>query len=137
MSVLLHTIIWLQIPEENVEGLPPTIEIQKQTVDTTIAGAISLNLDDVSWSDQMPQTVRQSLRSVPDESLLKSSYRLWIINYDSIILYYLLYSYFRSSDSNDVTDKKKIIRKYKCPTCDKSYTQSHNLKTHRQKVHGL
>ena len=49
----------------------PTIEIQKQTVDTTIAGAISLNLDDVSWADQMPQTVRQSMRSVPDESPLK------------------------------------------------------------------
>ena len=60
-----------QIPEENVQGLRPTIEIQKQTVDTTIAGAISLNLDDVSWSDQMPQTVRQSLRSVPDESPMK------------------------------------------------------------------
>ena len=38
-------------------------------------------------------------------------------------------------DSND--GKKEITRKYKCPTCDKSYTQSHNLKTHRQKVHGL
>ena len=49
----------------------PTIEIQKQTVDTTIAGAISLNLDDVSWTDQMPQTVRQSMRSVPDESPMK------------------------------------------------------------------
>ena len=60
-----------QIPEENVQGLRPTIEIQKQTVDTTIAGAISLNLDDVSWSDQMPQTVRQSMRSVPDESPMK------------------------------------------------------------------
>ena len=60
-----------QIPEENVEGLRPTIEIQKQTVDTTIAGAISLNLDNVSWTDQMPQTVRQSMRSVPDESPMK------------------------------------------------------------------
>ena len=26
---------------------------------------------------------------------------------------------------------------YKCPTCDKSYTESHNLKKHRQKEHGL
>ena len=47
----------------------------------------------------------------------------------------LFYSYLRSDDSND--GKKEITRKYKCPTCDKSYTQSHNLKTHRQKVHGL
>ena len=46
-----------------------------------------------------------------------------------------VYSYLRSDDSND--GKKEITRKYKCPTCDKSYTQSHNLKTHRQKVHGL
>ena len=56
---------------------------------------------------------------------------------DMVAKYFILYSYFRSSDSNDVTDKKKIIRKYKCPTCDKSYTESHNLKKHRQKEHGL
>ena len=36
-----------------------------------IVGAISLNLDNVSWTDQMPQTVRQSMRSVPDESPMK------------------------------------------------------------------
>ena len=34
-----------QIPEYNVEGLRPNIEIQQPTIDTTIAGAISLNLD--------------------------------------------------------------------------------------------
>ena len=28
-------------------------------------------------------------------------------------------------------------RKYHCPSCDKSYTQSHNLKKHRKKEHGL
>ena len=30
-----------------------------------------------------------------------------------------------------------LARKYKCPTCDKSYTKSHNLKKHREKEHGL
>ena len=47
----------------------------------------------------------------------------------------IFYSYLRSDDSND--GKKEITRKYKCPTCDKSYTQSHNLKKHRQREHGL
>ena len=61
-----------QIPEYNVEGLRPNIEIQQPTIDTTIAGAISLNLDEFSCleADQMPQNVRQSLMSVPDESQL-------------------------------------------------------------------
>ena len=27
--------------------------------------------------------------------------------------------------------------KHSCPSCDKSYTQSHNLKKHMEKVHGL
>ena len=47
------------------------------------------------------------------------------------------YNHLRSDDSNDVPGKKKITRNYKCPTCDKSYTQSHNLKKHRQREHGL
>ena len=60
-----------QIPEYNVEGLRPNIEIQQPTIDT-IAEAISLNLNEFSCleADQMPQNVRQSLMSVPDESQL-------------------------------------------------------------------
>ena len=49
-----------QIPEYNVEGLRPiTIEIQHPTIDTTISGAISLNLDEFSClePDEMPQNV--------------------------------------------------------------------------------
>ena len=61
-----------QIPEYNVEGLRPIIEIQQPIIDSTIGGAISLNLDEFSClePDQMPQNVRQSLMSVPDESQL-------------------------------------------------------------------
>ena len=95
-----------QIPEYNVEGLRPNIEIQQPTIDTTIAGAISLNLDEFSCleADQMPQNVRQSLMSVPDESELpppdsQSSMRkkreltdrcLYFI----FILLYIIYLYF-------------------------------------------
>ena len=61
-----------QIPEDNVEGLRPTIEIQQPTIDTTIGAAISLNLDELSCIEpgQIPQNVRQSIMSVPDESQL-------------------------------------------------------------------
>ena len=61
-----------QIPDDNVEALRPTIQIQQPTIDTTIGAAISLNLNDVSCLEpgQMPQNVRQSLMSVPDESQL-------------------------------------------------------------------
>ena len=37
-----------QIPEYNVEGLRPTIEIQQPTIDTTI-GPISFNFDEPSF----------------------------------------------------------------------------------------
>ena len=52
-------------------------------------------------------------------------------------MFLFFYNHVRSDDSNDVPGKKKITRNYKCPTCDKSYTQSHNLKKHRQREHGL
>ena len=60
-----------QIPSDNVECLRPTIEIQIQppTIDTTI-GLISFNFDEPSYLEpgQIPQSIRQSLMSVRDES---------------------------------------------------------------------
>ena len=60
-----------QIPSDNVEGLRPTIEIQQPTNDTTI-GPINFVFDEPSClePDQIPQSVRQSLMSVPNESQL-------------------------------------------------------------------
>ena len=88
-----------QIPEYNVEGLRPTIEIQHPTIDTTISGAISLNLDEFSCleADQMPQNVRQSLMSVPDESQLpppdsQSSMRKKRELTDRWLYYYIIYT---------------------------------------------
>ena len=62
-----------QIPSDNVEFLRPIIEIQIQqpTIDTTF-GPISFNFDEPSCLEpgEIPQSVRQSLMSVPDESQL-------------------------------------------------------------------
>ena len=139
-----------QIPEYNVEGLRPNIEIQQPTIDTTIAGAISLNLDEFSCleADQMPQNVRQSLMNLSylhqivkavwerNENLLTGAY---IILYNYNLYFYILYCFnlYRSDDLNAVPDKKQKVKKYDCKYCDKSYTQSHNLKKHCQKEHGL
>ena len=41
--------------------------------------------------------------------------------YELYLGYYIIYLKLRSDDSND--GKKEITRKYKYPTCDKSYTQ--------------
>ena len=99
-----------QIPSDNVEGLQPTIEIQSHqpTIDTTI-GPMNFNFDQPCLeSDQIPQSVRQSQMSEPDESQLPRP-----------------------------ESQSQSRSKYSCPSCDKSYTQSHNLKKHRQTVHGL
>ena len=90
-----------QIPSDNVEGLIPTVEIQSQQ-------PMKFNFDELSGlePDQIPQSVRQSQMSVPDESQPPQS-------------------------------QSQSRRKYQCPSCDKSYTQSHNLKTHRKNKHGL
>ena len=90
-----------QIPSDNVEGLIPTVEIQSQQ-------PMKFNFDELSGlePDQIPQSVRQSQMSVPDESQLPPP-------------------------------QSQSRRKYHCPSCDKSYTQSHNLKKHRKKEHGL
>ena len=56
-----------QIPSDNVEGLIPTVEIQSQQ-------PMNFNFDELSGlePDQIPQSVRQSQMSVPDESQPKS-----------------------------------------------------------------
>ena len=92
-----------------MEGLIPTVEIQSQqpTIQTTI-GPMNFNFDEPPScleADQIPQSVRQSQMSVPDESQLPPP-------------------------------QSQSRRKYHCPSCDKSYTQSHNLKTHRKNKHG-
>ena len=92
---------------DNVEGLIPTVEIQSQqpTIHTTI-GPMNFNFDESSCLEpgQIPQSVRQSLMSVPDESQLpppesQSSMRkkreltdrcLYFI----FILLYIIYLYF-------------------------------------------
>ena len=56
--------------EYNLIGLRPTIEMpqEQQTIDTTI-GPISLNFNQSCLEpDQVPQNIRQSLRSLPNDS---------------------------------------------------------------------
>ena len=86
-----------------MEGLIPTVEIQSQQT-------MNFNFDELSGlePDQIPQSVRQSQMSVPDESQLPTP-----------------------------QSQSQSRRKYHCPSCDKSYTQSHNLKSHRKNKHGL
>ena len=113
-----------QFPENNVEGLRPIIEMpqqQQSTIETTM-GPISLNFDEYSClePDQIPQNVRQSIRSLPDESQLPPP------EGQSSMM-----------KKNVVPEKKQAVKKYVCPEPDypKSYTQSHNLKAHRKKHH--
>ena len=91
-----------------MEGLIPTVEIQSQqpTIHTTI-GPMNFNFDEPSClePDQIPQSVRQSQMSVPDDSQLIPP-----------------------------QSQSQSRRKYHCPSCDKSYTQSHNLKKHGEKA---
>ena len=49
----------------------------------------------------------------------------------------LLYS--ASSSMMKKNEKKQVERKYSCdePDCQKSYTQSHNLKSHKKKKHNF
>ena len=106
--------------EYNLIGLRPTIEVQQepQSIDTTI-GPFSLNFNQSCLEpDQIPQNVRQSLRSLPDQSQLPPP----------------------ENQSSMVKEKKQAVKKHVCPEqgCPKSitgYTQSHNLKDHMRKKH--
>ena len=94
-----------------------------QTIDTTI-DPISLNFDQSCLEpDQVPLNVRQSMRSLPNDSQLSL---LPSENQSSMV-------------KKNVVPKKKQAekRKYSCPEpdCSKSYTQSHNLKDHQRKKH--
>ena len=108
--------------EYNLIGLRPTIEVPQelQSIDTTI-GPISLNFNQSCLEpDQIPQNVRQSLRSLPDQSQLPPPPP--------------------ENQSSMVKEKKQAAKRHVCPEqgCPKSitgYTQSHNLKDHMRKKH--
>ena len=108
--------------EYNLIGLRPIIEVpqEPQSIDTTI-GPISLNFNQYCLEpDQIPQNVRQSLRSLPDQSRLPPPPP--------------------ENQSSMVKEKKQAVKKHVCPEqgCPKSitgYTQSHNLKDHMRKKH--
>ena len=110
------------IPEHNIEGLRPTTEMPKQPTFDTSIGPISLNFDESSClePDQIPQTVSRSLRSLPDDSQLPPPP-------------------VASGSIMKKNEKKQVKRKYSCdePDCQKSYTQSHNLKNHKKNKHNL
>ena len=108
--------------EYNLIGLRPIIEVpqEPQSIDTTI-GPISLNFNQSCLEpDQIPQNVRQSMRSLPDQSQLPPPPP--------------------ENQSSMVKEKKQAVKKHVCPEqgCPKSitgYTQSHNLKDHMRKKH--
>ena len=105
--------------EYNLIGLRPTIEVpqEPQSIDTTIR----LNFNQSCLEpDQIPQSVRQSMRSLPDDSQLPLQTT--------------------ENQSSMVKEKKQAVKKHVCPEqgCPKSitgYTQSHNLKDHMRKKH--
>ena len=105
-----------------MEGLQPVIEVQQQsTIDTTI-GSMDLTFYEPTFlePDQIPQCINQSLRSLPNDSQLpvQPPER-------------------QSSMIEKNVGRKKQAGKYPCPEpdCTKSYTQSHNLKSHRKNKH--
>ena len=109
-----------QFPSDNVEGLQPVIEVQQQsTIDTTI-GSIDFYEPTCLEPDQIPQVISQSLRSLPNDS------RLPVQPPER-----------QSSMIKKNVVQKKQAGKYPCPEpdCTKSYTQSHNLKSHRRNKH--
>ena len=99
--------------------LRPTIVVpqEPQSIDTTIR----LNFNQSCLEpDQIPQSVRQSMRSLPDDSQLPLQTT--------------------ENQSSMVKEKKQAVKKHVCPEqgCPKSitgYTQSHNLKDHIRKKH--
>ena len=86
-----------------------------------VVGPISLNFDQSCLEpDQIPQNVRQSMRSLPDQSQLPPPPP--------------------ENQSSMVKEKKQAAKRHVCPEqgCPKSitgYTQSHNLKDHMRKKH--
>ena len=74
-----------------------------------------------SWvPDQVPQNIRQSMSSLPNDSQFPLQPQ--------------------ENQSSMVKEKKKAVKKHVCPEqgCPKSitgYTQSHNLKDHMRKKH--
>ena len=74
--------------EYNLIGLRPTIEMpqEQQTIDTTI-GPISLNFDQSCLEpDQVPQNIRQSLRSLPNDSQFPLQPQNPVVIYSSLFL---------------------------------------------------
>ena len=67
------------------------------------------------------RTASQSLRSLPDDSQLPPPPPV------------------ASSSMMKKNEKKQVKRKYSCdePDCQKSYTQSHNLKNHKKNKHNF
>ena len=105
-----------------MEGLQPVIEVQqKSTIDITI-GSIDLTFYEPTClePDQIPQGIRQSLSSLPNDSQLP----VQPLERQSSMI------------KKNVGGKKQA-GKYPCPEpdCTKSYTQSHNLKSHRRNKH--
>ena len=107
--------------EYNLIGLRPTIEVPQelQSIDTTILQSLNFNQSCLE-PDQIPQNVRQSMRSLPDQSQLPPPPP--------------------ENQSSMVKEKKQAVKKHVCPEqgCPKSitgYTQSHNLKDHMRKKH--
>ena len=77
-----------QSQEYNVKGLRPTTEMpqQPQTIDTTI-GPISLNFNQSCLEpDQVPQNIRQSLRSLPNDSQFPLQPQNPVVIYSSLFL---------------------------------------------------
>ena len=107
-----------------MEGLQPVIEVQqKSTIDIRI-GSIDLTFYEPTWlePDQIPQGIRQSLMSLPNDSRLP----------------FLPSSEIQSNMIEiNFGQEKQAGKKYQCPEpdCTKSYTQFHNLKCHRRKKH--
>ena len=104
-----------------MEGLQPVIEVQqKSTIDIPI-GSIDLTFYEPTClePDQIPQGIRQSLMSLPNDSRLP----------------FLPSSEIQSNMIEiNVGQEKQAGKKYPCPEpdCAKSYTQFHNLKSHRR-----
>ena len=110
-----------QFPSDNVEGLQPVIEVQqKSTIDITIGFDFLLTYLSRAWSNST--RYKQSLMSLPNDSRLP----------------FLPSSEIQSNMIEiNVGQEKQAGKKYPCPEpdCTKSYTQFHNLKSHRRKKH--
>ena len=114
---------------DNLDCLRPIRIIETEKIDTTIG----VNLDEPSFfnldSGQIPQMERQSMHSVPDKSVLmpppNDHSSMKKMNKKRVL---------KEPECNLANQQKKK-NKYACDKCDKSYTQSHNLNSHKKKHH--